>query len=61
MWDFAELAIHLESQYDVIYQSQQSYYSLLELAKISWKKSPKKNPQGSPKLVSEKNQKLISI
>jgi putative transposase len=61
MWDLAELAIHIESKYDVIYQSQQSYYSLLESAKISWKKSQKKNPQGSPKLVSEKKQKLISI
>jgi putative transposase len=61
MWDFAELAIHLESQYDVIYQSQQSYYSLLESAKISGKKSQKRNPHASPKLVSEKNQKLISI
>jgi len=25
MWDLAELAIHIESKYDVIYQSQQSY------------------------------------
>lgn len=54
MWDLAELAIHIESKYDVIYQSQQSYYSLLESAKISWKKSQKRNSQGSPKLVSEK-------
>ena len=54
MWDLAELAIHIESKYDVVYQSQQSYYSLLKLAIISWKKSPKKTPQGSPKLVSEK-------
>jgi len=61
MWELAELAIHIESKYDVTYQSQQSYYSLLKSAKISWKKSQKKNPQGSPKLVSEKKQKLISI
>jgi putative transposase len=61
MWDLAELAIHIESKYDVIYQSQQRYYSLLESAKISWKKSQKKNPQGFPKLVSKKKQKLISI
>jgi putative transposase len=60
-WDLAELAIHIESKYDVIYQSQESYYSLLKSAKISWKKSQKKNPQGSSKLVSEKKQKLISI
>ncbi len=61
MWDLAELAIHIESKYDVIYQSQQSYYALLKSAKISGKKSQKKNPQGSPKLVSEKKKKLLSI
>jgi putative transposase len=61
MWELAELAIHIESKYDVIYQSQQSYYSLLESARISEKNSQKKNPQGSPKLVSKKKQKLISI
>jgi putative transposase len=60
MWDLAELAIHIESKYEVIYQSQESYYSLFKSAKISWKKSPKKNPQGTPKLVNEKK-KLISI
>jgi transposase len=58
MWDLAELAIHIESKYDVIYQSQQSYYSLLKSAKISWKKSQKKNPQGSPKLVSKKKTEI---
>jgi putative transposase len=61
MWDFAELAIHIESKYDILYQSQESYYSLLKSAKISGKKSQKRNPQGSSKLVSEKKQKLISI
>jgi len=35
MWDLAELAIHIESKYDVIYQSQENYYSLLKSAKIS--------------------------
>jgi putative transposase len=58
MWDLAELAIHIESKYDVIYQSQESYYSLLKSAKISWKKSQKKNPQGSSKLVSEKKTEI---
>ena len=61
MWDLAELAIPIEPKYDVIYQPQQSYYSLLESAKISGKKSQKKTPLGSPKLISKKKQKLISI
>lgn len=58
MWDLAELAIHIESKYDVIYQSQESYYSLLKSANISWKKSPQKNPRGSSKLVSEKKTEI---
>ena len=58
MWDLAELAIHIESKYDVIYQSQESYYSLLKSAKISWTKSHKKKPQGSSKLVSEKKTEI---
>jgi transposase len=28
MWSLAELAIYIEAKYGVIYQSQQSYYSL---------------------------------
>jgi len=34
MWDLAELAIHIESKYDVIYQSQQSYYGCISLMQI---------------------------
>jgi transposase len=47
MWDIAELAIHI--------------YSLFKSAQVSWKKSQKKNPKGSPKLVEDKKKKLISI
>ena len=61
MWDLAELAIYIESKYGVIYQSQQSYYSLFKSAQVSWKKSQKKNPKGSPKLVEYKKNKLTSI
>jgi putative transposase len=54
MWDLAELAIYIQSKYEVIYQSQQSYYSLFESARVSWKKSQKKNSKGAPKLVEDK-------
>ena len=30
MWDLAELAIYIESKYEVIYQALQSYYSLFD-------------------------------
>jgi transposase len=58
MWNLAELAIYIESKYGVIYQSQQSYYSLFESAQISWKKSQKKNPKGDPKLVEDKKKEI---
>jgi len=58
MWDLAELAIYIESKYGVIYQSQQSYYSLFESAQISWKKSQKKNPKGDPKFVESKKKEI---
>ncbi len=61
MWDLAELAIYIESKYEVIYQSPQSYYSLFESARLSWKNSQKKNPKGDPKLVEDKKKKLTSI
>ena len=61
MWDLAELAIYIEDKYEVIYQSQQSYYYLFESARVSWKKSQKKNPKRNPKLVEDKKKKLTSF
>jgi len=61
MWDLAELAIYIEDKYEVIYQSQQSYYSLFKSDRVNWKKSPKNNPKGDPKLVEDKKKKLTSI
>ncbi len=61
MWNIAELAIHIEEKYEVIYQSRQSYYFLFKSAQVSWKKSQKKNPKGNPKLVEDKKKKLPSI
>ncbi len=61
MWDLAELAIYIESTYEVIYQSPQSYYSLFESARVSWKKSQKKNSKGEPKLIEDKKKNLTSI
>ena len=46
------LRLHLEKKYGVIFNSLQSYYSLLKEAKISWKKTQKVNPQKKPELVA---------
>ena len=42
------------SEYDVIYESKQSYYDLFEEAGISWKKTAKLNPKANPDAVAEK-------
>jgi len=38
-----ELREYIEDKYDVCFKSNQSYYTLLDEAKISWKKSQKNN------------------
>lgn len=38
-WELGELEYKLAEEYDVIYESKQSYYDLFEAAGISWKKS----------------------
>jgi putative transposase len=53
-WQLDELKAHLEQQYDVVYRSQQSYYALFAAAKISWKKTQKRNPKEDPVLVEKK-------
>jgi putative transposase len=40
-----QLRDYLESKYQVIYQSKQSYYNLLEKGGLSWKKTQKKTPK----------------
>lgn len=43
--DVARLRAHLQEQYGVAYQSQQSYYALLHAANRSWKKVQASNPK----------------
>jgi len=60
-WDLSELECYLIEQYDVVFQSPTSYYSLLAEAKISWQKAQKKNPRKDPEVVKERNQEIQSI
>jgi len=53
-WNFEELVTYLDEHYGVIYKSKQSYYELLSVAGISWKKSQKVNPSANPELVKKK-------
>jgi putative transposase len=53
-WEVGELEYHLAEQYDVVYESKQSYYDLFEAAGMSWKKTTKVNPKADRQAVEEK-------
>lgn len=60
-WNLAELQGHIQDEYDVVFDSKQSYYTLFEQAGISWKKTQKRNPKEDPALVQKKtgNYRLV--
>lgn len=53
-WNLAELQEHIEQEYEVKFDSKQSYYTLFAQAGISWKKTQKCNPKADPELVEKK-------
>jgi putative transposase len=56
-----ELGEYIEDKYDVRFKSSQSYYTLLDEAKISGKKTQKKNPKTNDKLVETKKIEIERI
>lgn len=57
-WELGELEYKLAFEYDVVYQSKQSYYDLFDAAAISWKKTTKLNPKANADAVAEKKKRL---
>lgn len=53
-WNLSELQGHIQDEYNVVFESKQSYYTLFEQAGISWKKTQKRNPKEDPALVQKK-------
>jgi len=47
------LHAYIQRRYGVTYRSRQSYYALLREAKLSWKKSQKRNSKADPEQVKE--------
>jgi putative transposase len=45
---------YIQEQYDVLYQSKQSYYDLMQEAGLSYHKSQSRNPQRDAALVVER-------
>jgi putative transposase len=54
----SDLKLHLEKDYNIIFDSDQSYYNLLKEARISWKKTQKKNPARNDELVEAKKKQI---
>lgn len=54
-WHLSELKEYIEDKFNVVFESNQSYYDLLKQANISWKKTQKKNPRKDQELVAKKN------
>jgi putative transposase len=53
-WNLAELRVYMEVEYEVVFDSKQSYYTLFEQAGISWKKTQPCNPKADRELVEKK-------
>lgn len=53
-WNLAQLQAYIEQEYEVVFDSKQSYYTLFEQAGIRWKKTQKGNPKADPELVEKK-------
>lgn len=56
-WTVEEVVDRIEDEYKVVYQSQQSYYTLLKQAGISWKKALPQHPGKDEAQVEEKKLK----
>jgi putative transposase len=57
-WQVAALKQEVEGTYGVCYRSKQSYYALLAEARISWKKTQKRNPQSDPEQILAKRAEI---
>lgn len=60
-WDLQELEDYIEDKYDVCFKSKQSYYKLLDDARISWKKTQKMNPKKDDELVAARKSEIEAI
>jgi putative transposase len=58
-WNLGELKAYIESRYEIVFSSQQSYYEIFDSAGLSWKKFQKRNPKTTPELVKKKKKRRI--
>ena len=53
-WSIEHLQAHIETAYDVVFQSRQSYYQLLADAGITYKQAQRTNPKHDEEQVAAK-------
>ncbi len=57
----SDLQNYLQKEYNVVFESNQSYYSLLKEAEITRKKTQKKNPAKNDELVKAKKKEIEEL
>ena len=57
-WSVECLRNYIQKRHDITYRSRQSYYALLHEAKLSWKKTQKRNPKADPEKIKETREVL---
>lgn len=60
-WDISELEIYLISEYDVIFESKESYYKIYREAKITRQKAGKVNPKKDEEKIKKRNEEINQI
>jgi transposase len=60
-WDISKLKIYLIEEYEVIFESKESYYKIYRKAKITRQKAEKINPRRTEKEVKKRNKKINQI
>ena len=60
-WTLEEIKYYVAETYDIVYQSDESYYELLRQAGMSWKKTQKKNPKKDPDKVENRRLEIEKL
>jgi len=59
-WSVERLQTYIETTYDIVFQSRQSYYQLLAEAEITYKRAQRINPKRDEQQVAAKKKRSSS-
>lgn len=60
-WDVWDLETHLAEEYDVVFESKESYYKILRKARLSRQQAKPVNTRKDPEKIKERNQEIQKI